>query len=261
MHHPYSVIHPEAIIGQNVEIGPFVTIDKNVIIGDNTVIASNVTILSGARIGKNCKIHSGAVISGVPQDLKFSGEETLAIIGDNTTIRECVTINRGTVSKGQTVVGSNCLIMAYCHAGHDCVIGNNVIMSNAVQLAGEVEIEDFAVLGGAALVHQFCKVGPHAMIQGGSRITKDIPPFSIVGREPAAFAGLNLVGLKRKGFDSAQIEEVQKVYKLIYQSGLNTTSALEKVEELIPESEVRNKIVTFIRNSSRGIVPFVSNKK
>ncbi len=181
---PLASIHPDAKIGEGVKIGPFVTIDDNVEIGDGTIIDSNAVIRSGARIGKNCHIHSGAVVSDIPQDLKFKGEETIAIIGDNTSIREFATIHRGTASKGQTVVGSNCLIMAYCHVAHDVVVGNHVIMSNAVQLAGEVIIGDWAVLGGGSLVHQFSLIGEHVMLQGGSHVSKDIPPYVLAGRNP-----------------------------------------------------------------------------
>ena len=210
MNQPLAYIHPDAKIDPSVNIGPFVSIDKNVVIGEGTKIAANVTILEGSRIGKNCNIFPGAVIGATPQDLKFKGEETLAIIGDNTTIRECVTINRGTASKGETVVGNNCLIMAYCHVAHDCVVGNNVIMSNATQLAGEVVVGDFTVIGGGTLVHQFTHIGAHAMIQGGSKVTKDVPPFVTAGREPLIYAGVNSIGLRRRGYTNEQIRDIQE---------------------------------------------------
>ena len=209
MKQPLAYVHPAAKIASNVVIDPFVTIDQNVEIGEGTRIGSNVTILEGARIGKNCTICSGAVISGVPQDLKFRGEDSVAIIGDNTTIRECVTINRGTASKGKTVVGSNCLIMAYCHVAHDCVIGDNVIMSNATQVAGEVVIDNFAVIGGGALIHQFTHIGQHVMVQGGALVNKDIPPYVKAGRDPISYAGINSIGLRRRNFSNEQIREIQ----------------------------------------------------
>ena len=200
MKQPLAYIHPDAKIAPTVVIEPFVSIDKNVEIGEGTRIGSNVTIMEGVRIGKNCTIFPGAVIGAIPQDLKFQGEDTLVIIGDNTTIRECVTIHRGTASKGKTVVGDNCLIMAYCHVAHDCVVGNHVIMSNATQLAGEVVIDDYAVIGGGSLVHQFTRIGAHAMLQGGSRVTKDVPPYVKAGRDPLSYAGVNSIGLRRRGF-------------------------------------------------------------
>jgi len=195
-----NVISPEAKIGKDVEIGPFSMIYGNVSIGDNTWIGPNVTIMDGARIGSNCRIFPGAVISGIPQDLKFQGEITTAEIGDNTTIRECVTVNRGTKSKGKTIVGSNCLLQSYVHIAHDCVVGNNCILSGYVGLGGEVVIEDWAVIGGGSLVHQFVRIGRHVMLQGGCRLVKDVPPYVMAGRDPVAFAGLNLVGLKRRNF-------------------------------------------------------------
>lgn len=249
-----SHVHPEAKIGKNVEISPFVYIEKDVEIGDGTVISSNATILNGSRIGKNCKIFSGAVIGAIPQDLKFKGEETTAVIGDNTTIRECVTVNRGTAAKGTTIVGSNCLLMAYSHVAHDCIIGDFVIMANATQLAGEVEVEDFAILGGGTLVHQFCRIGAHSMTQGGSKVSKDIPPYVTAARDPLSFVGVNSIGLGRRGFSSEQIRTIQDVYRLVFQSKLNTTNALNQVLETIEQTEERNIIVEFIKKSPRGII-------
>ena len=254
MKQPLAYIHPDAKIANTVVIEPFVTIDKNVVIGEGTRIGSNVTILEGVRIGKNCTIFPGAVIGAVPQDLKYKGEDTLAIIGDNTTIREYVTINRGTATKGKTVVGDNCLLMAYCHVAHDCVVGNNVIMSNATQLAGEVVVEDFAILSGAVLVHQFSHIGAHVMVQGGSRVTKDIPPFVTAGRDPISYAGINSIGLRRRGFTNEQIRDIQDVYRYIYQSGLNTTNAIERVQAELPATKERDEILLFIKNSPRGIM-------
>lgn len=249
-----SVIHPEAIIGKNVTIGAFVSIDKNVIIGDNTTIYPNAVILEGARIGNNCTIFPGAVISAIPQDLKFRGEETTCEIGNNTTIRECVTINRGTAAKGKTVVGNNCLLMAYSHIAHDCILKDNVIVGNATQLAGEVEIDDFAILSGGVLVHQFTRIGKHVMIQGGSRFGKDIPPYITAGREPTTFAGLNIVGLRRRNFTNEQMGIIQEIYRLLYQAGLNNKDAVKQINATIPDSKEKEEVLTFIANSQRGIV-------
>ena len=254
MKQPLAYVHPAAKIASNVVIDPFVTIDQNVEIGEGTRIGSNVTILEGARIGKNCTICSGAVISGVPQDLKFRGEDSVAIIGDNTTIRECVTINRGTASKGKTVVGSNCLIMAYCHVAHDCVIGDNVIMSNATQVAGEVVIDNFAVIGGGALIHHFTHIGQHVMVQGGALVNKDIPPYVKAGRDPISYAGINSIGLRRRNFSNEQIREIQEIYRYLYLSGLNNSDAVERIEAELPASKERDEIILFVRNSKRGII-------
>jgi UDP-N-acetylglucosamine acyltransferase len=254
MIHNMTNIHPEAQIGANVQIGPFVHIDKNVVIGEGTVIASNVSILDGARIGKNCRIFSGAVIAAIPQDLKFRGEETIAEIGDNTTIRECVTVNRGTASKGKTVVGNNCLLMAYTHVAHDCVVGNSVILGNATQLAGEVIIHDHAILSGGILVHQFCSIGVHVIIQGGSRITKDVPPFVTAGRDPLSYAGINTIGLRRRGYTNEQIQSIQDMYRIIYASGLNNTQALEKLQQDISPSAEKDEVINFLQSSERGII-------
>ena len=254
MKQPLAYVHPAAKIASNVVIDPFVTIDQNVEIGEGTRIGSNVTILEGARIGKNCTICSGAVISGVPQDLKFRGEDSVAIIGDNTTIRECVTINRGTAFKGKTVVGSNCLIMAYCHVAHDCVIGDNVIMSNATQVAGEVVIDNFAVIGGGALIHQFTHIGQHVMVQGGALVNKDIPPYVKAGRDPISYAGINSIGLRRRNFSNEQIREIQEIYRYLYLSGLNNSDAVERIEAELPASKERDEIIMFVRNSKRGII-------
>ena len=247
-------IHPDAIIGKNVTISPFVTIDKNVIINDGTYIYPNAVILEGARIGKNCRIFPNAVISAIPQDLKFAGEETTAEIGDNTTIRECVTVNRGTASKGKTIVGSNCLLMAYSHIAHDCIIHNNVIIGNASQLAGEVEVDDFAIISGGVLVHQFCKIGKHIMLQGGTRTNKDIPPYIIAGRDPISYAGINIIGLRRRGFTNDEINIIQDAYRTIYQSGLNNTQALEQLIKEQTDSPEKKEIILFLQSSTRGII-------
>ncbi len=233
---PLAYVSPKAQIGRNVTIDAFAYIDDNVILGDN------------------CHVFPSAVIGAVPQDLKYQGEETYTVIGDNCVLREFVTIHRGTASKGRTVVGSNNLIMAYCHVAHDCILHDNIIMSNATQLAGEVEVDDFAIIGGGSLVHQFTHIGSHCMIQGGSKVNKDIPPYAIAAREPIAFCGINSVGLNRRGFTTEQIHTIQEVYRLIYNSGLNTTQALERITAEIPDSIERNTILEFIRSSARGII-------
>ena len=253
-----NYIHPEAKVDPSVQVGPFVYIDKDVEIGAGTIIDANATILEGIRIGKNCHIFPSAVVGAIPQDLKFKGEKTYVFIGDNTTIREFATINRGTASKGKTVIGNNCLIMAYCHVAHDCILHNNVIMSNACQIAGEVEIEDFAVIGGGTLVHQFTHIGPHIMLQGGSHVNKDIPPYAMVGREPITYIGINVVGLRRRGFTPEQLGRIQETYRYIYFSDLNNSDAIQRIEEETESSPERDCIVEFVRNSSRGIVRAVN---
>ena len=231
-----AYISPKAQIGKNVTIDAFAYIDDNVILGDN------------------CHVFPHAVIGCVPQDLKFRGEETWTIIGDNCVLREFVTIHRGTASKGKTIVGNNNLIMAYCHVAHDCILHDNIIMSNATQLAGEVEVDDYAIIGGGTLVHQFSHIGGHVMVQGGSKINKDIPPFAIIARDPIAFCGINSVGLNRRGFTPEQIHTIQEVYRLLYQNGMNTTQALDYIEATMPQSAERDAIVAFVRASTRGIV-------
>ncbi|MDE6309930.1 MAG: acyl-ACP--UDP-N-acetylglucosamine O-acyltransferase [Muribaculaceae bacterium] len=254
MKQPLAYIHPAAKIHPSVVIDPFTTIEQNVEIGEGTYIGSNVTIMEGARIGKNCKIFPGAVISAIPQDLKFRGEDTLAIIGDNTTLRECVTVNRGTSARGRTVVGDNCLIMAYSHIAHDCTVGNNVIISNATQIAGEVQVDNFAVIGGGTLIHQFCHIGPHVMIQGGALINKDIPPYVKAAREPIAYCGVNSIGLRRRQFTSETIYSIQEIYRYLYLSGLNVSDAIERIEAELPATAERDEIILFVRNSKRGII-------
>ncbi len=254
MKQPLAYIHPAAKIAPSVVIDPFVTIDQNVEIGEGTRIGSNVTILEGSRIGKNCNIFPGAVIGAIPQDLKFRGEETTAIIGDNTTIRECVTVNRGTAAKGRTVVGSNCLIMAYSHVAHDCIVGDNVIISNASQLAGEVVVDNYAVIGGGSLIHQFCHIGPHVMLQGGALVNKDIPPYVKAAREPIAYAGVNSIGLRRRNFSNDTIREIQDIYRYLYLSSMNVSDAIERIEAELPATKERDEIILFIKNSKRGII-------
>jgi UDP-N-acetylglucosamine acyltransferase len=254
MTHPYTYIDPNAKLAGNVKIDPFTVIHGDVHIGDGTWIGSNVTIMDGTRIGKNCRIFPGAVIGAIPQDLKFDGEKTIVVVGDNTTIREFVTINRGTEDRGKTVVGSNCLIMAYSHVAHDCVIGNHCIMSNSVQLAGHVQIGDWAVVGGVSAVHQFVKIGQHCFVAGGSLVSKDVPPYIKAVRNPLSYGGVNSVGLKRRGFDVTQINHILDIYRFIYNKGFNTSQALEYIEEEINASDERDEIVTFVRDSGRGII-------
>jgi len=251
---PLAFIHPDAKIADNVVIEPFSSISKNVTIGEGSWIGPNVTIMEGARIGKNVKIFPGAVISGIPQDLKFQGEETTVEIGDNTVIRECVTVSRGTMDRYKTVIGSNCLLMAYVHVAHDCVIGNNCILANAVQLAGHVQIDDWAVLGGTAAIRQFVKIGAHVMLAGGTLVRKDVPPFVTAAREPLSYAGVNSIGLRRRGFSNEKINEIQEVYRYIYQKGYNHSSALEKIKLELPATKERDEIINFIQNSERGIM-------
>lgn len=254
MQQPLAFIHPDAKIHPSVEIGPFTCIEGNVEIGEGTTIGNNVTICSNTRIGKDCHIFPGAVVGAIPQDLKFQGEETYTYIGNHTTLRECVTIHRGTASKGKTIVGDNCLIMAYCHVAHDCVLGNHIIMSNATQLAGEVEIEDWAVLGGGSLVHQFTRIGGHVMIQGGTLVNKDVPPYVIAAHDPIQYCGINSVGMNRRGFTKEQIATIQQVYRIYFADKLNMSQATARILAEIPQSEERDRIVEFIKNSPRGVI-------
>ncbi|HBX61838.1 MAG TPA: acyl-[acyl-carrier-protein]--UDP-N-acetylglucosamine O-acyltransferase, partial [Flavobacteriaceae bacterium] len=229
MNHPMAYVHPTAIIGENVTISPFSSVYEDVEIGDGTWIGPNVTIMSGARIGKNCKIYPGTVISGEPQDLKYEGEKTLTYIGDNTTIRECVTVNKGTNALGYTKIGDNCLIMATAHIAHDCVVGNNVVIVNAVGLAGHIEVGDFAFIGGYSAVHQFTKIGEHAFVAGATQIRKDVPPYVKAAKNPVAYAGVNAIGLRRKGFTSEEIFEIQGIYRILYQQKNNVSQAVEQI--------------------------------
>lgn len=251
---PLAQIDPKATIGKNVHIDPFTMIGENVTIGDNTWIGPNVTIFSGATIGKNCKIFPGAVIAGIPQDLKFQGEDSTVMIGDNTTIRECVTISRGTVEKQTTVIGSHCLLMAYVHVAHDCVIGSHVIIANSVQIAGHVSIDDWAIVGGSSAVHQFVKIGMHAMVSGGSLVRKDVPPFTKAAREPLSYAGVNSLGLRRRGFSSESISHIQEVYRYLFLNSMNNSRALEEIEVNLPATKERDEILNFIRSSERGVM-------
>ncbi|SFS34610.1 acyl-ACP--UDP-N-acetylglucosamine O-acyltransferase [Lutibacter maritimus] len=254
MNQPLAYIHPGAKIATNVVVEPFTTIHNNVIIGSGTWIGSNVTIMEGARIGKNCRIFPGAVISAIPQDLKFDGEDSLAIIGDNTTIRECVTVNRGTKALGKTQIGDNCLIMATSHIAHDCVIGDNCILANGSVIAGHVTVGDYAILSGLVAVHQFIHIGEHAMVSGGSLVRKDVPPFAKAGKEPLSYIGINSIGLRRRGFSTEKIREIQDIYRILYQKTYNNTQALEIIEAEMEATKERDQIILFIKNSQRGIM-------
>ena len=254
MNQPLSYVHPDAIIAKNVVIEPFTTIDKNVEIGQGSWIGPNVSIMEGTRIGKNCNIFPGAIIGAVPQDLKFKGEKTTAEIGDNTTIRECVTINRGTLSRGKTTLGSNCLVMAYSHIAHDCFVGNNCIFSNNSTLAADVTVCEYVILAGMTAVHQFCSIGSHAFVAGGSLVRKDIPPFVKAAREPLSYAGINSIGLRRRGFTPQKIKEIQDIYRILYQKNLNNTQATQIIEAEMEASTERDDILLFIRESQRGIM-------
>ena len=253
---PLAYIHPEAIIGKNVEIGPFVYIDRNVVIGDNNVIMPNANILYGSRIGNGNTIFPGAVIGAIPQDLKFRGEETTAEIGDNNTIRENVTINRGTAAKGKTVVGSNNLLMEGVHVAHNTIVGNGCIIGNQTKLAGEVIVDDFAIISSTVLIHQFCRIGSHVMVQGGCKSSKEIPPYIIAAREPISYCGINLVGLRRRGFTREQIDTIHQAYRYIYQSGLNTTMAIERIKEEMEMTPEVEYIVSFVEGAKRGIIKY-----
>ncbi|MCP9200654.1 acyl-ACP--UDP-N-acetylglucosamine O-acyltransferase [Gramella sp. BOM4] len=254
MNQPLAYVHPGAKIAKNVVIEPFATIHNNVVIGEGTWIGSNVTIMEGARIGKNCSIFPGAVISAVPQDKKFNDEDTLTVIGDNTTIRECVTINRGTTDRMKTVIGNNCWIMAYCHVAHDCIVGDNCIFSNNSTLAGHINVGDYVVLAGMAAIQQFCSIGKHAFVTGGSLVRKDVPPFVKAGREPLSYVGINSIGLRRRGFSTEKIREIQDIYRILYQKNYNNSQAVAIIEAEMQATAERDEILEFIKNSQRGIM-------
>jgi|EP01136_Pigoraptor_vietnamica_P008199 UDP-N-acetylglucosamine acyltransferase len=260
MIHPLTYIHPDTKIGPNVKIDPFTTVHKNVEIGEGTWIGSNVTIMEGARIGKNCRIFPSSVISAIPQDLKYKGEETLTILGDNTTIRECVTINRGTMDRGKTQIGNNCLIMAYSHVAHDCEIGNHCIFSNNTTLAGHITVGDYVVLAGLTAVQQFVRIGSHAFVTGGSLVRKDVPPYVKAAREPLSYVGVNSVGLKRRGYDIAKINHILDIYRILFVRGYNVSKALDIIEAEIPVSDERDEIISFVRDTGRGIMKGYSRR-
>ncbi len=249
-----AFIHPDAVLADNITVEPFAYIAGDVVIGEGTWIGPNSTILPGARIGSNCRIFPSAVLSAIPQDLKFRGEESTAEIGNNTTVREGATINRGTAAVGRTVVGNNCLVMAYAHVGHDCRVGDNCILGNSIGLAGEVKIDDWAIVSGGALVHQFVQIGGHVMIGGGTRVRMDVPPFIKADRDPLAYMGINSIGLTRRGFTKERIDEIHNIFRVIYQNGMNTSAALDYVEKEFKQSDDRDYILNFIRSSQRGII-------
>ena len=248
------LIHPGAQMGQNITVEPFVTIAEDVVIGDNTWIGPHVTILNGVRIGENCRIFPGSVIGGIPQDLKFKGEQSIVEIGNNVTIREYCTINRGTMANYKTEIHDNCLLMAYVHIAHDCVIKRNVVLANNVNLAGHIEVGEYAILGGLTAVHQFVKIGEHAFVGGGSLVRKDIPPFVKAAREPISYAGVNSVGLRRRGFSSEQINHIQDIYRYLFVKGNNTRQALNIIETTIEATKERDRIIEFIQGADRGII-------
>ncbi|MGW9686194.1 acyl-ACP--UDP-N-acetylglucosamine O-acyltransferase [Flagellimonas sp. 2504JD1-5] len=254
MNQPLAYVHPGAKIAKNVVIEPFTTIHNNVTIGEGTWIGSNVTIMEGARIGKNCNIFPGAIISAMPQDLKYQGEETTVHIGDNTTIRECATINKGTADRMKTVIGNNCLIMAYCHVAHDCLVGDGCIFSNNSTLAGHVTIGENVVLAGMVAVHQFVSIGNHAFVTGGSLVRKDVPPYVKAAREPLSYVGINSIGLRRRGFTADKIREVQNIYRILYQKNYNNSQAASIIEAEMEATPERDEILQFIRDSQRGIM-------
>jgi len=254
MNQPLAYVHPQAKIAKNTVIEPFVNIERNVEIDEGCWIGSNVTIMEGVRIGKNSQIFPGAVIGAIPQDLKFEGEESLVKIGDNVTIREFVTINRGTKANQETTIGNNCLLMAYVHIAHDCIIGKHVILANAVNLAGHIIVEDWAILNGLTAVHQFVKIGAHVYISGGSLVRKDVPPFTKAAREPLSYAGINSIGLRRRGFSNEKINEIQDIYRILYVKGYNVTQAIRYIEANMQSSPERDEILAFIANSHRGIM-------
>ncbi|MBF4465826.1 acyl-ACP--UDP-N-acetylglucosamine O-acyltransferase [Flavobacterium sp. LC2016-12] len=253
------VIGKKAIIGNNVHIGNFSTIEDNVVIGDNCLIGNNVSILNGTRIGKDCQIHSGAILGGIPQDLKYRGEDTLLEIGNNNIIREFVTVNKGTSSKGKTTIGNNNLLMSNAHIGHDCFVGNNCIIGFSVGMAGEVIVGDWANISGLTAIHQFSIIGEHSMISGMSRIVKDIPPYVLASREPLSYCGLNVIGLKRRGFKVDKINELKDIYRVIFMEKRNTTSALNLIAQNFEKTIERDVILSFIKQSTRGIIKGIGN--
>ena len=254
MTHPLASIHPDAKIAENVHISPFVTIEGDVEIAEGCWIGPNVTIMDGARIGKNVKIYPGAVISAPPQDLKYKGEKTLAIIGEGTTIRECATVNRGTNDRFKTEVGKHCLLMAYSHVAHDCIVGNNVILANLATLAGHITVHDWAILEGMVAVQQFITIAEHAFIGGGSLVRKDVPPFVKCAKEPLSFAGVNVIGLRRRGFTEHAIRQIEDIYRILYVQNSNITKGITAVREAISESENREEILSFIETSDKGVI-------
>ena len=252
--HPTANIHPDAKIGKNVVIEPFATIYADVVIGEGTWIGPNAVIFDGARIGDNCKIYPGAIISATSQDLKYNGEYTTTEIGNNTVIREFVTIHKGTTDRHKTKIGSNCLLMAYVHIAHDCIVGDNVIIANLVQIAGHVTIGNWVIIEGTAAIQQFVQVGDHVFVAGGSLVRKNIPPYVKAAREPLSYVGVNTIGLRRRGFSDQQIMNVEDIYRVIYVQNSNITTALKVAELELPQTEEKSTILDFIRSSTKGIM-------
>lgn len=251
---PRAFVSPKATIGDGVSVGPYAVVEDDVVIGSATTIGAHAVVFNGTRIGNECAIHAFAAIGGAPQDLKYAGEKTVLEIGDKTVVREFVTLNRGTTATGKTTIGSNCLFMAYSHVGHDCSVGSNAILANCCALGGHVHLGDFVILGGLTPVHQFCSVGEHAMIGGGFRVVKDVPPYILAGSEPLIFERLNIIGLRRRGFSEKAIEMLDKTYRLIYRSGLNVSQAVARVKEEVELTPEVQKVLSFIAESKRGII-------
>ena len=253
--HSLSVVHPNAKIGAGVIVGPFTTIEEDVEIGEGSEIGPNVTIYSGARIGKNVRVFPGAVVAAIPQDLKFRGEYSTAVVGDGTTIREFVTVNRGTAAAGTTRIGRNCLLMAYAHVAHDCILGDNIVIANNVNLAGHVELEDHVIIEGQVGVQQFVRIGRHSFIAGGSLVRKSVPPYIRAAREPLSYIGVNRIGLQRRGFTIAQINAIHEIYRILFVKGLNITNAVTEIEASVPVSEERDEVISFINATEKtGII-------
>lgn len=251
---PRATVSPKAHLGDGVTVGPFTVIEDDVVVGNGCRIAASAYIANGARIGRNCIFHHGAVVSNVPQDLKYAGEETTLEIGDNTVVREFVTLHKGTAETGKTVIGSDCLLMANAHVAHDCRVGNNCIFANLVALAGHVTVGDWVIIGGGTPVHQFTHIGIHAMVGGAFRVTKDVPPYVLAGREPMRYEGVNVIGLRRRGFTSGQIETIENAYRVLYSSGMMYSDAVRKIESDFPPTAEITAILDFLKNSSRGII-------
>tara|TARA_B100000575_G_scaffold163976_1_gene131030 strand:- start:71 stop:844 length:774 start_codon:yes stop_codon:yes gene_type:complete len=252
--HQTAIISSKSIIGKNVFIGPYCIIDDDVIIGDNTRVDAHTIIRSYTTIGQNCHIFSNCVIGEIPQDKKFEGEKSKLVIGDNTVVREFCTLNRGTKDSGLTKIGSDCLLMAYVHVGHDCLVSDNIILANGVQLGGHVEIQKYAIVGGLTPVHQFCKIGEHSLVGGGLRVVQDIPPFIIANGQPLKFSGINALGLRRRKFSVTQRTNIKKAYKILYNSNMNTSQALEKIKKDFSSQNEISTIISFINDSSRGLI-------
>lgn len=252
--HPTALVSSKAELGKNIKIGPYAIIEDNVVIGEDCIIGPSAAIYDGARIGNKVKIYQGASVSNHPQDLKFANEETLFEIGDGTIVREFATLHRGTIESGTSIVGKNCLLMAYTHVAHDCIVGDNCILANLVQLGGHVEVEDWVIIGGGTTVHQFEKIGKHAFIGGGYRVTSDVPPYVLAAGEPLKYTGLNTVGLRRRGFSNQDIFKIKELYSILYNKGFNLTQAKEKLSTEYADDDYAQTILDFIAKSNRGII-------